>query len=83
MLSKDIKIIDKEFIEEGFSSNGVWVAWSRIKTALAELAATDAQHTQPAICAHLKVNRLCYAWGHRGKKVCACCEKARKQQASA
>ena len=36
------------------------------------------QHTQPAICAHLKVNHLCYVWGHRGKKVCACCEKARK-----
>ena len=44
---------------------------------------TDNQHTQPAICAHLKVNRQCYVWGHRGKKVCACCEKARKQQAGA
>jgi hypothetical protein len=43
----------------------------------------SAQHTQPAICAHLKINRLCYLWGHRSKKVCACCEAARKQQASA
>ena len=52
-------------------------------TLKAESPATDVQHTQPAICAHLKVNHLCYVWGHRGKKVCVCCEKARKQQAGA
>ena len=50
MLSKDIKIVDKEFIEEGFSSNGVWVAWSRIKTALAELGITPNTASPPCKC---------------------------------
>lgn len=54
MLSKDIKIIDSEFIEEGFSSNGVWCAWQRIKTALAELSATpNTQSTAIAQIAQL------------------------------
>lgn len=50
MLSKDIKIVDREFIEEGFSSNGVWCAWSRIKTALLELGTTPNKASTPCKC---------------------------------
>ena len=65
------------------SDSGKWCLYEDAAPYIVDKSLHIAQPTQPAICAHLKVNRLCYLWGHRGKKVCACCEAARKQQASA
>jgi len=43
-------------------------------TNAAEERFTYAQHTQPAICAWLKVNDMCSKWGAANANVCMACK---------